>query len=424
MDRCRSNSSRVLPGPTASPPTPTFRAEAPSQRTPVAAVICDISVSLNGYVTGPNDSRERPFGDGGESLHDWIFDAATDEDRALLKDMLERVGAVIMGRTSFDKNERDARTCRRDPRSRHADPARRRHAPVRQPGLRHHPRTDPSAGNAGRRASHLPRDLTSRQELCPADDLVADVSQALANGSRADEAQRLLLAGVAKEALAGAEHEREDREAHLVDEIVLHQRVHELTAGVDDDLPVHLLLQRRRLLHHVAAEDRRIAPLGVLERGGDDVLRQAVQPVGPLAAPAHPPRSEVRVAASAQQQGLGAERLLAFDLRPRCEVVLPDLAEPATVPETLLAGRVLDDSVQRDVLADHDLPHLGSLSPGCCTAVHAGSRSPAALSRYPGAVVAGSAHTRSTRADPAMSGVNGSPSRSRNACSVWPLRAA
>jgi dihydrofolate reductase len=70
-------------------------------------VICDMSMSLDGYVTGPNDSRENPFGDGAEMMHDWIFDAATDEDRAIVKDVLDGVGAVVMGRTSFDKNEGD-----------------------------------------------------------------------------------------------------------------------------------------------------------------------------------------------------------------------------------------------------------------------------------------------------------------------------
>jgi hypothetical protein len=30
----------------------------------MARVICDMSASLDGYVTGPNDSRENPFGDG------------------------------------------------------------------------------------------------------------------------------------------------------------------------------------------------------------------------------------------------------------------------------------------------------------------------------------------------------------------------
>ena len=70
-------------------------------------VICDMSASLDGYVTGPNDSRENPFGDGAGMLHDWIFDAATDEDRAILQDLRDSVGAVVMGRTSFDKNEGD-----------------------------------------------------------------------------------------------------------------------------------------------------------------------------------------------------------------------------------------------------------------------------------------------------------------------------
>ena len=70
-------------------------------------VICDMSASLDGYVTGPNDSRENQFGDGAETLHDWIFDAATDEDRAILQDVVDSVGAIVMGRKSFDKNEGD-----------------------------------------------------------------------------------------------------------------------------------------------------------------------------------------------------------------------------------------------------------------------------------------------------------------------------
>ena len=73
----------------------------------MAQVICDMSMSLDGYVTGPNDSRENPFGDGAAMMHDWIFDAATDEDRALLQELLDNAGAIVMGRTSFDKNEGD-----------------------------------------------------------------------------------------------------------------------------------------------------------------------------------------------------------------------------------------------------------------------------------------------------------------------------
>ena len=90
----------------ARSPTPTCRAERAGEDAPWH-VICDMSMSLDGYVTGPNDSRENPFGDGAGMLHDWLSDAATDEDRAILQEMLDSVGAVVMGRTSFDKNEGD-----------------------------------------------------------------------------------------------------------------------------------------------------------------------------------------------------------------------------------------------------------------------------------------------------------------------------
>jgi dihydrofolate reductase len=72
----------------------------------MAHVICDMSMSLDGYVTGP-DSRENPFGDGAGMLHDWLSDAATDEDKVLQQEMLDGVGAIVVGRTSFDKNEGD-----------------------------------------------------------------------------------------------------------------------------------------------------------------------------------------------------------------------------------------------------------------------------------------------------------------------------
>ncbi len=73
----------------------------------MSLVICDMSTSLDGYVTGPNDSRDNPFGDGAEMLHDWLSDAATDEDRAILQEMLDGTGAIVMGRTSWEKNEGD-----------------------------------------------------------------------------------------------------------------------------------------------------------------------------------------------------------------------------------------------------------------------------------------------------------------------------
>jgi dihydrofolate reductase len=69
----------------------------------MARVISDMSMSLDGYVTGPNDSRENPFGDGAGGLHDWIFKDPTDAEKALLREALDHCGAVVMGRRSFDK---------------------------------------------------------------------------------------------------------------------------------------------------------------------------------------------------------------------------------------------------------------------------------------------------------------------------------
>src|SRR4051794_31116331 len=33
---------------------------------------CHISISLDGFVAGPNQSEENPLGEGGERLHEWV----------------------------------------------------------------------------------------------------------------------------------------------------------------------------------------------------------------------------------------------------------------------------------------------------------------------------------------------------------------
>lgn len=71
----------------------------------MATVICDMSMSLDGYVTGPNDSRENPFGDGAGMLHDWLFKDPTEEEKGLLQEAVDNTATIVMGRTSFDKNE-------------------------------------------------------------------------------------------------------------------------------------------------------------------------------------------------------------------------------------------------------------------------------------------------------------------------------
>ena len=64
-------------------------------------VVVDISVSLDGYVTGPNVGIDNGLGDGGEALHTWVFEG-TDADRAVLDAAFEATGAVVQGRNLFD----------------------------------------------------------------------------------------------------------------------------------------------------------------------------------------------------------------------------------------------------------------------------------------------------------------------------------
>lgn len=67
----------------------------------MSKVVVDISVSLDGYVTGPNPGLDNGLGDGGEVLHSWAFEGNAD-DRAVLDASFHATGAVIQGRRLFD----------------------------------------------------------------------------------------------------------------------------------------------------------------------------------------------------------------------------------------------------------------------------------------------------------------------------------
>ena len=67
----------------------------------MARIVADISVSLDGYVTGPNPGIDNGLGDGGEALHTWAFSDDPD-DRRLVADATTRSGAVVLGRRLFD----------------------------------------------------------------------------------------------------------------------------------------------------------------------------------------------------------------------------------------------------------------------------------------------------------------------------------
>ena len=77
-----------------------------------------------------------------------------------------------------------------------------------------------------------------QRPLRASDELVGEVGDTLAECLAVDEAHGFLVARLAEEALAGPEHDREDLQSQLVDEVVLDQRAQELEAAGDDDLPV------------------------------------------------------------------------------------------------------------------------------------------------------------------------------------------
>jgi len=68
----------------------------------MSKVIADISMSLDGYVTGPDPGVEQGLGVGGEALHTWAIDSDDPIDVAVLAGATEQSGAVIMGRRLFD----------------------------------------------------------------------------------------------------------------------------------------------------------------------------------------------------------------------------------------------------------------------------------------------------------------------------------
>ena len=70
----------------------------------MSKVICNFSISADGYSAGLNQTEERPFGDDGgdgwgNRLHDWMFENA-EENQSEIDRMME-AGAFIMGRNMF-----------------------------------------------------------------------------------------------------------------------------------------------------------------------------------------------------------------------------------------------------------------------------------------------------------------------------------
>lgn len=83
----------------------------------MSKVVFDITMSLDGFVAGPNDSVENPLGDGGRRLHQWIYGLDSwqerqgadggdrNRDAEIVDESFRNVGATIMGRRMFSNGE-------------------------------------------------------------------------------------------------------------------------------------------------------------------------------------------------------------------------------------------------------------------------------------------------------------------------------
>ncbi len=79
----------------------------------MAKLILDISMSLDGYVAGPDQSLKDPLGIGGDQLHEWGFAAEAwrkahgreggerNADNEVIERSMENIGATVMGRKMY-----------------------------------------------------------------------------------------------------------------------------------------------------------------------------------------------------------------------------------------------------------------------------------------------------------------------------------
>ncbi len=79
----------------------------------MSSTTCHISMSLDGFVAGPNQSIENPIGEGGMRLHEWVFETDSwreqhgldggerNADAEVVDEVVQGIGAYIMGRKMF-----------------------------------------------------------------------------------------------------------------------------------------------------------------------------------------------------------------------------------------------------------------------------------------------------------------------------------
>ena len=179
----------------------------------MSSTVLYMSMSLDGFIAGPNVRLDNGLGDGGNRLHEWVFaDDLAGVNRRVV-DEFTSTGAVVAGRGTFE----------------------------------------PAGGWGGDHHGGVPIFILSRREddsairQWPLVSYVADVRTAMADAKRAAGSKDVLVHGATVAQLALA--------AGVLDEIELHV------------VPV-LLGQGRRLFDDLAPEQIELERVRVLEGDG------------------------------------------------------------------------------------------------------------------------------------------------------------
>ncbi|HEY2716352.1 MAG TPA: dihydrofolate reductase family protein [Solirubrobacterales bacterium] len=197
----------------------------------MASTVLYMSMSLDGFIAGPNETVENGLGDGGERLHDWVFEGAAAQESGMpgrppgrngeVYDEMMATGAVLAGRGTFE----------------------------------------PAGGWSGDHHDGVPIFILSRHRPSPEVaewplvTYVDDLETAVAQAKQAAGERNVLVhgAGIAQMALG----------AGLLDEIQIHL------------IPV-LLGQGRRLFDHLAAEQIELELVELIDAPGVTHLRYRV----------------------------------------------------------------------------------------------------------------------------------------------------
>jgi dihydrofolate reductase len=177
-----------------------------------------MSMSLDGFIAGPNEGPGNGLGDGGHRLHEWVLTGAATDHKAIsdlagvngqVVDEFMATGAVVAGRGTFE----------------------------------------PAGGWGGDHHAGVPIWVFSRREpgidvsQWPLVSYVNDVKTAMAEAKRAAGDKNVLVHGAATAQLALAAGVLDELEIHLVP--VLFGQGRRL---FDNLAPVHIELERTRIL--------------------------------------------------------------------------------------------------------------------------------------------------------------------------------